>query len=205
MRTSRTVLFMGDSITDADRNRTGPRSLGDGYVRQIADRIRQSYGDKWVVLNRGISGDRSDDIARRWESDCLAEHPDAVSLLVGVNDTWRRFDSDDPRDVGVYEADLRTVLTHSRRAGIERLILIEPFFLHVPPVTFEWDEEMAARRQVIAQLAEEFDAVNVRAQHAFDRAPDNPSELLVDGVHPTDQGHAILARAWMDAVPWLAE
>lgn len=195
-----TLVLVGDSVTDAGRDRTDPRSLGDGWVRDVAAALAGSHPGL-VVLNRGVGGDRAVDLERRWDTDVLAERPDVVGVLVGVNDTWRRFDSDDPTSVEDYEATLRRVLERTRAAGVDRVVLVEPFALHVPPVTPAWDEELAGRRAAVARVGASYGTVVVEAQQAYDAAAgDAPEALLHDGVHPTPEGHRLLARTWLAAV-----
>lgn len=56
------VLFQGDSITDAGRNREDRNSLGTGYAMIAASWFSALYPEKRVAfLNRGISGDRAND------------------------------------------------------------------------------------------------------------------------------------------------
>ena len=86
------ILFLGDSITDAGRDRSDDASLGNGYVSLLAEKLRPLYEDtQFTILNRGVSGDRVFDIAARLEKDCLSEKADAVILFVGVNDVWHKY------------------------------------------------------------------------------------------------------------------
>lgn len=41
---------------------------------------------EWAVMNRGIDGQRSEEILRRFDRDVAAEGPDYVIILAGVND-----------------------------------------------------------------------------------------------------------------------
>ena len=99
----RRLVFVGDSLTDAGRDRADDASLGDGHVRRIADALA-ARGDQVVVLNRGIAGNRARDLEARWEDDVLAQRPDVLTIHVGVNDMWRRFDAGDPTTAEEFEA-----------------------------------------------------------------------------------------------------
>ena len=127
------VLFQGDSITDALRDRRDGASLGFGYAAMAAAWFSTLYPQKRVTfLNRGISGNRVKDLLGRWEEDCIALKPDWVSILIGINDCWRRFDSNDPTSVEEYEAGYRRLLTEVKEKTKAGLILCEPFVLPVP-------------------------------------------------------------------------
>ena len=85
------ILFFGDSITDAGRNREAPESisgLGVGFVRVVADRLIGKTANKYEILNRGNSGNRIVDLYSRIKMDCWNYAPDVISILIGVNDVW---------------------------------------------------------------------------------------------------------------------
>ena len=89
------VLFYGDSITDAGRRaeQNNNRGLGVGYPALCAAALWARYPD-WDLrfTNQGISGNRLVDLEARLEADVLAAKPTLVSILIGINDTWRRYD-----------------------------------------------------------------------------------------------------------------
>ncbi len=85
------ILFQGDSITDCGRNRLDTTSLGNGYVNLINYYIQQHMADENITcLNRGIAGNRSTDLKKRWKRSTLSLEIDVLSILIGVNDTWRK-------------------------------------------------------------------------------------------------------------------
>src|SRR5512139_2291541 len=104
IRSGTTILFTGDSITDAGRNRSRPLDLGTGYVFMVAERFFAKHSEARVgFLNRGVSGDRIRDLRARWQKDCLSLKPDIVSILIGVNDTLGKFFWDDPTSMESFE------------------------------------------------------------------------------------------------------
>ncbi|GAB3598581.1 SGNH/GDSL hydrolase family protein [Microbacterium tumbae] len=195
--TTPVIVFVGDSVTDGER-RTDPSGLGDGYVRLLAGAPALAG---WSVRNRGVSGDRVRDLRARWAPDVVAEDAAVVSVLVGVNDTWRRFDSDDPTTAAEYEHDYRALL----EATSARLVLIEPFLLPVREEQESWREDLDEKIAVVRGLAEEFGAVRVSADEIL-RAAGDAAGLAPDGVHPSPRGHRVLADAWLAAAaPLLAD
>ena len=197
------VLFQGDSITDAGRSREDDAELGNGYVAMVAAwHAAGNPGDDVRFVNRGISGNRTKDLLARWEEECLDLHPDVLSILIGVNDVWRRYDNDDPTSRADFERTYRTMLEQAVAAGIARLVLCEPFVLPVPEDRKEWREDLDPKIAAVRDLAREFGALYVPLDGMFAAAATRrPPEFWAhDGVHPTPAGHALIARAWLDAV-----
>ena len=83
------------------------------------------------IINSGVSGDRIRDVRRRWQQDCLAHQPDIVTILIGVNDTWRRFDAGETTSAEQYTEDYQAILGSAVAAGVTQLVVMEPFL--VPP------------------------------------------------------------------------
>lgn len=183
-----TVPFQGDSITAAGRG--GPcGELGDGYARMSADLLRTRHPDsRLTVLNRGISGHRARDLRARWQADAVDLKPDLVSVMVGVNDTWRRFDSGEPTTAEAYEEDYRFLLARLRETSGAQLLLVEPFLVPVTPEQWQWRADLDPRIHVVRRLAEEFDAALLAADGLLNqaaRAEGDPARVAADGVHPT--------------------
>ena len=192
-----TILFQGDSVTDCDRDRDDPDSLGEGYplyASKLLPGVR--------MLNRGISGHRAKDLAARWQEDCLDLHPDTVSILIGINDVWRRYDSNDPTPDAAFEASYRRLLDPLRGT---RVLLILPFLLDVSAGVTAMREDLEGKQAVIRRLAGEYGTDLLDADALFLAAVQNenenenekkpPAYYAADGVHPTKEGHMLLARA----------
>jgi lysophospholipase L1-like esterase len=74
------IIFIGDSTT-ADNSYSSPN-----HVTLVRDYLTDIYGDKVTVLNKGIDGNKSEDIASRIHKDVINENPDAIFICVGIND-----------------------------------------------------------------------------------------------------------------------
>ena len=210
---TRSILFQGDSITDAGRSRDAnlpPNAgLGTGYPQFIAGALLSRHpGRGYRVVNRGISGNRVVDLYARWKADALNLKPDLISILIGVNDTWHEFGAANGVEVERYEVVFRMLLEWTRRTLPDvKLVIGEPFVLPVGAVAEAWLPEMAARRAVCARLAAASGAVLVPFQAMFDaclrEAP--AAYWLGDGVHPTVAGHQRMAELWIQTVQPLLE
>lgn len=201
------VLFQGDSITDAGRDRgaVGPNTrpaMGAGYAWLAASGyLTDRPQHRLRFFNKGVSGDTTADLARRWSADTLAVNPDVVSILVGVNDYWNRH-----RVLGftgspeAYHRDLETLIGMTRGALPETAIVIcEPFLLEAGPVKKSWQRDFGGYRQAAADLAVAHDLRFVGFQSVLDAALEwaPASAWCHDGIHPTSDGAALLAREWV--------
>lgn len=191
-----TIVLTGDSITDAGRDRTDPTSLGEGYPALVA----QTLPDQRVV-NTGISGNRVVDLLARWHDDVLVHAPAVLSIKIGINDTWRRYDSDDPTSVEQFESGYRDLVTRARDAGVGRIMLVEPFLLPVRPDQWDWREDLDPKIQAVRRIALDLGTDYVATDGPLTQraAAVGPAALAYDGVHPTPDGHRFLADLWLDA------
>lgn len=198
-----TVLFQGDSVTDCGRARDNDLNLGNGYPNMAAAWFSAMYPEKNVrFINRGISGNRVKDLKERWQRDCIDLKPDVVSILIGINDCWRRYDSNDPTSMEFYEANYRFILKEIKEKLEAKIIICEPFVLPFPKDREEWREDLDPKINAARRLAKEFEAVyipfdGIYAEASMKRDADF---WTVDGVHPTQAGHAMMAKAWLEAV-----
>jgi len=205
-----TILFQGDSITDAgrDRGREGnpnePRPLGGGYVFMIASHLLAERADANLkIYNRGISGHKVFQLAERWDKDCISLKPNLVSILIGVNDIWHKLNGQYNGTIEIYEKDYRALLARTKKElpGV-KLVVCEPFVLRCGAVNESWFPEFDQRRAVAKKLAEELKLDFVPFQSMFDEAVKlaEPSYWAGDGVHPTLAGHALMSKTWREVV-----
>jgi acyl-CoA thioesterase I len=197
------VLFQGDSITDAGRDRYASDHLGSGYAMMASAWFSALYPEKSVhFLNRGIGGNRAVDLRERWQEDSLDLHPTWISIMIGINDTWRRYDRNDPTSVQEYEATYRAILKQTSELLDARLILCEPFVLPTSEDREVWREDLDPKIGVVRRLAREFSAILVPLDGIFAQAVTQrePTFWTGDGVHPTLAGHALIAQSWLRAL-----
>mgnify|MGYP002623725889 FL=1 len=174
------ILFQGDSITDAGRNRgvgetpNHQPALGNGYAWLAAAQLlvgRPQDGLK--IFNRGIGGHKVFQLADRWEADCLDLKPDVLSILIGVNDLWHTLE---PKigyngTVGIYESDYHALVERTLKALPKvNLVICEPFVLRCGAVTDRWFPEFDRYRAAAKRVAEKHRATFVPFQSLFDEA-----------------------------------
>jgi acyl-CoA thioesterase I len=200
------VLFQGDSITDAGRDRGDIHELGLGYAMMIASQFDARYPElRARFANRGISGDQTYHLRERWEMDTMQLKPNWLSILIGINDAWQTLNEEDasPRTVEQFEDDYTFILKAFRKKfPHSRVIICEPFLTAVESVTPKFRRELDDRIDVVRMLARKYASAYVPLDGVFQAACVNrpPEFWAFDGVHPTQAGNALIANAWLEAV-----
>ena len=204
------ILFQGDSITDAGRNKQQQlpnhgRSFGMGYAFMLTSSLLKDLAKKDLTFyNRGISGNKVHQLADRWQEDCLDLKPDILSILIGVNDYWHFRNGKYDGTPEIYENDLRKLLirTQSELPGI-KFVICQPFVLTgTTAVDESWLEPFKPYQESAAKIASEFDAIWVPFQETFNEAVKiAPSKYWAhDGVHPSMAGSQLMAETWLNAL-----
>jgi lysophospholipase L1-like esterase len=190
------IVFIGDSVTDCGRDIEPP--FGDGYVREIS-RTGILTGD---IINVGTSGHRLVDLEKRWQSDVLDHKPTMLSIAIGINDMWRRYDDNDPTSVEDFRDRYHRILTWTKAELNPQFVLCEPFLLHVREEMKSWREDLDPKIAVVHEMAHEFGAVLVPFdQHLNALAEIMPMAAIAeDGIHPTPFGHQEMARLWLKSI-----
>lgn len=197
------ILFQGDSITDGNRGRSlDPNHiLGHGYAFIVAAEFGAAFPERNLVfLNRGVSGNKVPDLAKRWQQDTLELKPDVLSILIGVNDQHAGLPLED------FERDYDKLLTETRAALPSiKLVLCAPFVLPVGTVKEhpeKWNEGIRQRQEIVARLAAKHHAALVRFQPVFEAAAQRAPAVywIWDGIHPTYSGHQLMADEWVRVV-----
>lgn len=197
------ILFIGDSITDADRRRQSA-PYGAGYVSLVRNFIVARYPELHLrLVNQGIGGNTTRDLLARWETDVLAEQPDWLSLKIGINDVWRGFRGNPHEAVPLteYVANLRNLLDQTRARTDARLILLTPYMIEADRA-HPMRAEMDRYGEAVTALAQEYGAVPVDTQAVFDAALQHttPEDWAADQIHPNGPGYALIALAFLRAV-----
>ena len=187
------IVFFGDSITEANRNAADPASLGDGYVSILHEKLKNLYEDvAFECLNRGVGGNSVSDLAARVQADVVAEKPDIVVLLAGINDVWRLKEGQ-TFDASAFAADFESILSAVRGSGA-KLIVAAPFLFDVPDkrrFRRSCNEELG----VLRPLAEKYADAYVALDEIFAGVSGSVgiAAYSADGVHPTHRASRLIA------------
>ena len=201
------LLFQGDSITDAGRNRNSGPLTGGGYPFLIAAKAGAAFPERGLVfMNRGVGGDKITELQARWEKDTLDLKPDILSILIGVNDSAQAIAPKSPQTIDEYAKTYDQLLGDALAANPKvKFVLCEPFFVNKDKPNqraMEMQREVKARAAVVEKLAAKYQTPVVRFQKLFDDACDKApaSYWIPDGVHPSHSGYQLMADEWIRTV-----
>lgn len=195
------IVFTGDSITDSGRNREDGKSLGSGYVKILADKLRPIYPDTDIELvNRGANGYEIHDLLENVQRDVLDLHPDVAVILIGINDLRHKFTYERELDLEKLGSDYRQLLTTIKGAGIT-LICLEPFLLPAPDklrMRPLFNRRLKVMREAALEIADEF----VAYDEMFNGLTESIryTEYSADGIHPTHRGSRLIADNAIKAI-----
>lgn len=208
---AKVILFQGDSITDACRDRNNGNSAGQGYPALVKAQLGFENPGEYVFYNRGVSGDRVLDLYARIIKDVLNLKPDVMSVLIGVNDIWHGIDWANGTGLARYEKVYNMFIEEVKAELPDlKVMILEPFVLkgNATESTEEQPDRWDAFRNGVAgmaaaarRVAEKHSLPFVELQKKFDDACRlaEPSYWLMDGVHPTPMGHELIKREWIAA------
>ena len=196
------LLFQGDSITDADRDRADYHNLGFGYARYASEMLKEAYPDvEFEFVNLGLSGNRTGQLFDRITPDCIEIKPDIVSVLIGINDVWHRYEYEfvPTRDEQI-ELNYRCVLDVIKESTNAKLLMLQPFT--------EGDNQAFMRKDVdkmikiVDSLAEKYADDYIRLDEIIHADEHYGDELYFtrDGVHPNEIGAKYIAKLYVDAI-----
>ncbi len=204
------ILFQGDSITDAGRDRENFHSTGYGYAHLVTASLTADHPGEYECINRGVGGDLLADLYTRLERDFLDLKPDYASIFIGTNDAWNDLDNGRPIQTEAFERMYVDMLERIYAACPDiKLMLFSPYvtegsFSHntaeQPDRYARFRAHVASRIEAVRRIAAQYDLPFVDVQALFDGACRRaPAECWTgDAVHPTSAGHELIKRAWLE-------
>lgn len=208
------IVFIGDSITDSNRNYgaklAGWSSWGDGFVNLINAYTTALLPQKeLMIINQGISGDRVVDLKKRWEESVLSSKADWVTIMIGINDVWRHFDGTFCQEEQVTPENFECIyreLIEKTIPKVKGIILLSPYMVE----SNESDKmriQMDKYRQIVKGLAQEFDLLYGDIQKKIDIFLEDQSSYVLssDRIHLSTAGHLLIAKMWLETVGIVGE
>lgn len=203
------IIFQGDSITDASRSRDKDFNRGYGFATMVTGILGSRFPGEYTFLNRGVGGNRIADIKERNARDVIAEKPDYVGFLAGVNDVWYYLDKPGGFNKAEYRNCLEDAISEMKIAlPTLKIIMLEPFVLPGSNTGEAGSDKYRRFRayteqcaEISKNTAEKFGCVYVKLQKMLDNAANTGgcAYWLMDGIHPTSPAHYLIALKWAEA------
>lgn len=168
------VVAIGDSLT-----------VGFPYAHRCSwvRAVEETLGVR--IYNKGVNGDTTGQMLRRFGRDCLALEPSHVIITGGSNDAFAGKDVDD------ILGNITGMIEQALTKGIKPIIGLPP------PLNPPADEKMLAlyRAEMEAFAAEKGIAVINFYKAFFDDGGRVRTELFADGAHPNLAGYKTMTAA----------
>ena len=198
---------MGDSITDAGRDKRNYHNMGNGYPKFASQLIKEANPDtEFEFINFGISGNRTCQVFDRLYKDAVEFQPDVFSILIGINDVWHRYGNDRIATTDAQiETNYRAILDRVKRETNARIIMLSPYLLDCDDKQ-QLREDLKTVLPIVRKLAEEFADVYVPLDEKFAEAiktQPEPQFYSADGVHPNQNGAEFIGKLYAEAVETL--
>ncbi len=206
-----TIVALGDSTT-------AERFVDGRWMQVYCDLLRNElpqYGITGSVINKGVPSNTSTDAMARFQSDVLDLNPDLVIIQLGINDSaydvWKEPPATEPRvSLNTTKANLTSMVQQLKSAGSD-VILMTPNVLRWTPLMLEYygqppydpndpwgynvvltDYAQAVREVAALQNVLLIDVYSACIE--YDQAAgQSVDDLLLDGVHPNEAGHRMVA------------
>lgn len=192
-----TIVALGDSTTAGTPGHKSPIEAppnGSGNVEsQYAYWLMRTHPD-WRVLNRGVNGERSDQIRARFARDAAQATPAVVVIIAGVNDLYQG------RSAKSVQRELEAMYTAARTA---KIVVVAGSIIPFNAATPDQNARMHAVNDWIRDYAARHDGNVVFCDtRAASAAPGQPDRLVSspDDLHPSPDGYKRMAAALEPAI-----
>ena len=198
------ILFQGDSITDAGRDKRNYHDMGAGYPKYASELIAAAHPEtEFEFINFGISGNRTGQLFDRLYLDAIAFKPDIISILIGVNDVWHRYNWDMVSTTDEQIAlNYRCILERLRKETDAKILILSPYLLDCPDHQYI-REDLDKVIPIAKKLADEFADAYIPLDELFAEAmKTQPTPMFYsgDGVHPNENGARFIAEHYAKAI-----
>ena len=186
------ILFIGDSIT------------------HYWD-LNAYFGTANCLVNRGIGGDTSEYVLKRFDADVIQLRPKLVVLMIGTNDFfathcdpwWRTAGADQETVLAGTQANVTAMVRKCQAAKIELALCSVPPSDIAPPFDKElWWELTAKQNRFLQERCAEQRLAYVDYHAKLCQADGRTMirELSPDGIHPNARGYEIMAQVLREKI-----
>jgi lysophospholipase L1-like esterase len=188
------IVAIGDSTTAGSPGFLSPLEAppdGSGDITsQFAYWLMRERPD-WRVLNRGVNGERSDQIRARFRRDAIDARPDLIVIIAGVNDIYQG------RRPERIQQELDAMFEEARAAPPRGIPIVAGSVLPYNTASSLHNERMHALNDWIRARATDRAGIAFCDTRAAVADPERPDCLRSspDGLHPSADGYRLMAAA----------
>lgn len=192
------IVFQGDSITDAGRDKRNYHHMGNGYPKYVSEQLTAMFPDtQFEFINQGIGGNRTCQLFDRLYRDAISFEPDIVTVLIGVNDIWHRYGGDriETTDEQI-ETNYRAILKRLKAQTNAKIVMLSPYLLdcaNVDNMREELERVLVIERKLADEFADAYIPLDILFADALKTQPE-PLYYSADGVHPNANGAAFIGK-----------
>lgn len=164
--------------------------------------IREATGHE--VINKGVNGETTEDIVKRFGRDMLFHCPDIGLVMTGTNDFIHE------RSTPEKVMENLEWMVHKMEEEKIRPVILTPLPLNPamaaecwrPGTGVDYLKVNQEQKELASLIISGFPEYVVDTQKLFQEATKEmrPEEIHVDGLHPTQAGHQILAEILKQAI-----
>ena len=171
---SKKLVVLGDSLTE------GYGVAKDAaYPALLEKKLHEAGKKNWTVINSGVSGSTTASAISRMKW-IFKSKPDVVLLALGANDGLRGI------DVKASQKNLSEAIEFAQKQNVKVILA----GLYMPPnYGKDYTEEF---KQMYSSLAKKYKLTLI--PFLLDKVAGDPKQNLVDGIHPNESGHKIIAE-----------
>ncbi|MCX7704893.1 MAG: GDSL-type esterase/lipase family protein [bacterium] len=172
------IIGFGDSVTQSARV-----SGAETFYQIIAKKLKEKYGyENITVVNRGIGGNNVFHALSRIREDVVAENPQLVFVMFGVNDGYRGM------NIPVFEKNMKKIIEILETETNALIVVLGP-----TPLTTD-REAFRSYDKAVEKLSKEKKIPFISMQEIIMTQPEWDNKLYTDFCHPGPEGHKIMAE-----------
>ncbi|MCM8759140.1 MAG: GDSL-type esterase/lipase family protein [Candidatus Omnitrophica bacterium] len=173
------IIGFGDSVTQSARV-----SGAETFYQIIARKLKEKYGyDGITAVNRGIGGNNVFHALSRIREDVVAENPQLVFVMFGVNDGYRGV------NIPVFEKNMRKIVEILELETNALIVLLGP-----TPLTTD-KQAFISYDKAVEKLSREKKIPFISTQEIIMAQLEWDKKLYTDFCHPGPEGHRVMAEA----------
>ena len=189
-----TVLFFGDSITEAG-------AKPGGYILKVAElALKENKNAEFDFLGAGIGGNKVYDLFLRMDDDVLSKKPDIVLIYIGVNDVWHKRTYGTGTDADKFEKFYTAIIKKLQVQNCKVALVTPAAIGERTDFSNELDGDLNNYSSIIRRLAEKNKLPLVDLRKSFldynkqFNTENNESGILTsDRVHLNEKGNELVA------------